>query len=336
MPNVQNIRTAARNILFVAAATFALIFIAAATAAARNRGGDTLRILAIGNSFSDDAMEYLPALLDNLGVENVSLARLFVPGCSLERHMRMYRDDEAAYQYYRSEAGRNRWVRAAHAVSLREALRDGEWDIVVMQQASGFSGRYESYQPHLDSLIAVVRRAQPHARLAWHMTWAYSSGSNHAQFADYGRDRTQMYNAICGAVLQMLAEHPDTFRYLIPSGPVIESLRLSEVNNPPMDFTRDGYHMDFGAGRYALACTWYEVLIRPFTHRSMRGNTLLSTWGDMKVDTRMASYCQQAAWRAARDSHRKVFGARAVTRPARIRDAAHADVVSQDMTIQEK
>ncbi len=327
---------AARITILAAAAMTALLLTAAMPAAARGKGADTLRILAIGNSFSDDAMEYLPALLDNLGVENVSLARLFVAGCSLERHMKMYDSDEAAYQYYRSEAGRNRWVKAARTVSLRQALADGEWDIVVMQQASGFSGRYESYEPYLDSLIAAVRRAQPRARLAWHMTWAYASGSSHAQFADYGRDRTRMYDAICDAVRQMLDEHPHTFRYLIPSGAVIESLRLSEVNNPPMDFTRDGYHMDFGAGRYALACTWYEVLIRPFTHRTMRNNSLLSIWGEMKVDDRMASYCRQAAWRAARGPRRKVFEARAVTKPTRARWKGHIDVVSQDMTIYEK
>ena len=327
---------AARITILAAAAMTALLLTAAMPAAARGKGADTLRILAIGNSFSDDAMEYLPALLDNLGVENVSLARLYVAGCSLERHMKMYNNDKAAYQYYRSEAGCNRWAKAARNVSLRQALADGVWDIVVMQQASGFSGRYESYEPYLDSLIAIVRRAQPHARLAWHMTWAYASGSTHPQFADYGSDRTQMYEEICGAVRQMLHEHPHTFRYLIPSGPVIESLRLSEVNNPPMDFTRDGYHMDFGAGRYALACTWYEVLIRPFTHRTMRNNSLLSIWGDMKVDDRMASYCRQAAWRAARGPRRKVFEARAVTKPARARWKGHIDVVSQDMTIYEK
>ena len=327
---------AARITILAAAAMTALLLTAAMPAAARGKGADTLRILAIGNSFSDDAMEYLPALLDNLGIENVSLARLYVAGCSLERHMKMYNNDKAAYQYYRSEAGCNRWAKAARNVSLRQALADGVWDIVVMQQASGFSGRYESYEPYLDSLIAVVRRAQPRARLAWHMTWAYASGSTHPQFADYGSDRTQMYEEICGAVRQMLHEHPHTFRYLIPSGPVIESLRLSEVNNPPMDFTRDGYHMDFGAGRYALACTWYEVLIRPFTHRTMRNNSLLSIWGDMKVDDRMASYCRQAAWRAARGPRRKVFEARAVTKPARARWKGHIDVVSQDMTIYEK
>ena len=181
--------------------------------------------------------------------------------------------------------------------------------VFTMTGAScSFFRRLEAYNPQTISCAVCVTEA--------------ISGANTCPLSD--------------AVRQMLDEHPHTFRYLIPSGAVIESLRLSEVNNPPMDFTRDGYHMDFGAGRYALACTWYEVLIRPFTHRTMRNNSLLSIWGDMKVDDRMASYCRQAAWRAARGPRRKVFEARAVTKPARARWKGHIDVVSQDMTIYEK
>ena len=47
---------------------------------------DTLRILAIGNSFSDDATEYLPGLLEAAGIHNVILERLYIGGYTLERH----------------------------------------------------------------------------------------------------------------------------------------------------------------------------------------------------------------------------------------------------------
>ena len=45
---------------------------------------DTLRILAIGNSFSDDATQYLPDLLEAAGIHNVILGRLYIGGCTLE------------------------------------------------------------------------------------------------------------------------------------------------------------------------------------------------------------------------------------------------------------
>ena len=51
---------------------------------------DTLRILGIGNSFTDDGMMYLPELLEAAGIRNVVLGRLYIAGCSLERHCREY------------------------------------------------------------------------------------------------------------------------------------------------------------------------------------------------------------------------------------------------------
>ena len=49
---------------------------------------DTLRILAVGNSFSDDGTEYLPGLLEAAGIHNVIVARLYIGGCTLERPRR--------------------------------------------------------------------------------------------------------------------------------------------------------------------------------------------------------------------------------------------------------
>ena len=270
-----------------------------ATPAAARKYGDTLRILAIGTSFSDDGMEHLPALLEDLGVENVELARLYVGGCTLERHMQFYDKQEEAYLFYHSKAGENRWVKAEQKVSMQYALEMGQWDIITMQQASGVSGLYESYVPHLERLIQAVKRAQPQAELVWHMTWSYSTDSTHGEFPNYDRNQQKMYQAITDCVHRLLKDYK-VVEKIIPSGTAIQSLRQSAINNSPKDFTRDGYHMDFGAGRYALACTWYEVLVRPYTHRSMMGNTLRLDLGEVKVTDQTAPYCQKAAKRAAK------------------------------------
>ena len=59
---------------------------------------DTLRILGIGNSFTDDGMMYLPELLEAAGIRNVVLGRLYIAGCSLERHCREYAGNAPAYR----------------------------------------------------------------------------------------------------------------------------------------------------------------------------------------------------------------------------------------------
>lgn len=270
-------------------------YISPATAQKNDDG--VLRILAIGNSFSDDGMEHLPALLESLGVKDVELARLYVGGCTLARHMEFYNKQEAAYLFYHSKAGENRWTQQS-GVTMQQALAMGEWDIITMQQASGVSGLYNSYVPHLEQLIEVVSKVQPQAEIVWHMTWAYSIESQHPEFPNYDRNQQKMLDAIHQCVRNLKRDYK--IKTIIPSGTAIQSLRLSEVNNPPMEFTRDGYHMDYGAGRYAAACTWYETLIKPYTRRSMMGNTLRLEMGNLHVTDQNAPYLQKAAKRAAK------------------------------------
>ena len=270
-----------------------------ATPATARKYGDTLRILAIGNSFSDDGMEHLPAILEDLGVDNVELARLYVGGCTLERHYNFYNNEEAAYLFYHSKAGENKWTKAEEKVSMQYALAMGEWDIITLQQASGVSGIYDSYVPYLEQLINIVSKAQPQAELVWHMTWSYSTDSNHNEYPNYDRDQKKMYQAITDCVHRLLKDYKAIDK-IIPSGTTIQSLRQSAINNAPKDFTRDGYHMDFGAGRYALACTWYESIVKPYIKRSMMGNGVRLELGDIKVTDITAPYCQKAAKQAVK------------------------------------
>lgn len=273
-----------------------VIFATPATAQ-RNNDDGVLRILAIGNSFSDDGMEHLPALLENLGVESVELARLYVGGCSLMQHTHFYKNQSAAYMFYHSKAGENRWS-MQNPVTMQHALNMGEWDIISLQQVSGDSGVYDSFLPYLQELIDIVRTAQPKAEIVWHMTWAYSSKSPHGDFPKYDCDQQKMFEAIQLCVRNLKKEHKE-IKTIIASGTAIQSLRMSEVNNPPMDFTRDGYHLDLGNGRYAAACVWYETLIEPYTHISMVGNTLRPEVGS-PVTEQMAPYIHKAASRAVK------------------------------------
>ena len=266
---------------------------------AQQRGNDTLRILAVGNSFSDDAMEYLPALLADLEIKDVELARLYVGGCSLQRHVAFHNKDEAPYIFHLSKAGKNRWQQQKGTYSLQQVLSMGEWDIITLQQQSGFSGIYDSFEPHLGELIAIIKESQPNARIAWHMTWSYSSNSNHNDFPRYEKSQLKMLQAIHDASKSAMEAHPE-IEIVIPAGTAIQSLRKSAINNYPQDLTRDGYHMGFGAGRYALACAWYEELIKPHTRISMAGNTLRINNGSVAVTPIVAAYCQKAAKRAAK------------------------------------
>ena len=231
---------------------------------------------------------------------SVELARLYVGGCSVERHMQFFDKQQSAYTFYTSKAGENKWVKHAEKRSIQSALAMGEWDIITMQQASGYSGQYETIKPHLERLVAVVKKAQPQAHLAWHITWSYSTASKHQHFPHYDNSQPKMDAAIMQAVMQIKSDF-DCFDYFIPSGTAIRMLRLSPVNNAPNDFTRDGYHLDYGAGRYAAACVWYETLVRPFDGEKVSTSTLeIHDKGILKAEGECAAYCRRAAELAAK------------------------------------
>ena len=78
---------------------------------------DTLRILGVGNSFTDDGMMYLPDLLAAAGIHNVVLGRLYYPGCSLRQHCEFDAADAPRYIYYKST--QNRWETVSDAATIR-------------------------------------------------------------------------------------------------------------------------------------------------------------------------------------------------------------------------
>ncbi|MBO7740780.1 MAG: DUF4886 domain-containing protein [Clostridia bacterium] len=212
-----------------------------------------MKILAIGNSFSDDSMEYLYKIATAEGMQNVTLGNLYIGGCTLATHLSNAQNNTPAYEYRKNT--NDLWVTTPNT-TLLSGILDEEWDIITMQQASGYSGLGASYAP-LDELISFVKQHKPkHCRLAWNMTWAYQKGSDHPDFINYNRDQATMYQAICTAVESKILSRVD-FSLLLCPGTAIQNLRTSFVGDT---LTRDGYHLSFTLGRYLAAYTWFATL----------------------------------------------------------------------------
>ena len=129
-----------------------------------------MKILSIGNSFSHNAQTYLYQLAyaDRFPMKT---ANLYIGGCSLETHYNNMKSGAKANPFYLNgnESG--------FMVSIEEALRSDSWDFVTLQQASHFSGEYETYFPYIDELAKFVRKKCPRAEILIHQTWAYEEGS---------------------------------------------------------------------------------------------------------------------------------------------------------------
>ena len=144
------IRTVRRwtALLLTLAMTFALlpagVRAADSTGAALFSKGRTLRILALGNSFSVDGFHYLYQMAESAGYD-VVIGNLYASACSLSTHWKNAEQDLEAYTYYKiSDETDGAWG-SAREVSIAQALQDEQWDVVTLQQASAVSGVSDSY-----------------------------------------------------------------------------------------------------------------------------------------------------------------------------------------------
>ena len=60
--------------------------------------GNKMKVLAIGNSFSNDAMRYLHGIAKADGVD-MKTVNLFIGGCPLSRHYANIHNDAADYDF---------------------------------------------------------------------------------------------------------------------------------------------------------------------------------------------------------------------------------------------
>ena len=236
-----------KKLIFVM--VFALISIIGASAQR-----DTVRILAIGNSFSEDAVEqHLYDLAKAEGLP-VVIGNMYIGGCPLERHVNNAKDDAPAYRYRKIDADGN--MVQINDFSLSKALKDDDWDYVSLQQSSPNSGLPQTYEPWLEDLIAYVASFVPDAEIVFHMTWAYDVDSKHRNFPNYDCDQMKMYNAIVSTVKKQTAR--TGVKTVIPAGTAVQNARSTALVSK---ITRDGYHMSKPHGRYIVACTWLEKIL---------------------------------------------------------------------------
>ena len=128
----------------------------------------TLKILAIGNSFSTDCMQYLYDIARSGGVEEIVLGNLYYGGCSLAQHLGFAKSDSPSYT----------------------------------------CGLVSSYGKTLTELLDIVEAKAPDAKFIWNMTWAYQQDSTHSSFPNYDRSQQKMYDMIIDCMHQCIETEP--------------------------------------------------------------------------------------------------------------------------------
>ncbi len=250
-----------------------------------------VKVLAIGNSFSQDAIEqYLYELARAQG-DSLVIGNAYIGGCSIDRHYTNLVKDSALYAYRKVVGGvrseRKKWT-------LKQIIRDEQWDIISLQQASQLSGVFDSYK----NLPAFKRLVESyvtnfHVEFVWHMTWAYAEDFKSSRFQPYDYKQRQMYSDIVSTMLSVMPAIGNP--RIVPTGTAVQLVRyrLGDILN------RDGMHLSYTLGRYTAACTWCEFL----TGRIVDGNSYYPA----TINETEAQICQEEAHEAVFMSQRGRF-----------------------------
>lgn len=205
-----------------------------------------MKILTIGNSFSADATRYLHQIAKSDNYD-LTVVNLYIGGCTLYTHYKNMLEDSKAYAMeFNGES-------TGFLVSIKDALLANNWDYVSLQQASWDSVDYETYQPYMHELVKYVKKYCPKSKLIIHQTWAYEQGSSMLEGHKYD-DCMDMFADAQKAYQEAVKD--ECADIMIPSGELVRRLIATGVKG----MYRDGFHMSYGLGRYALALLWYGML----------------------------------------------------------------------------
>ena len=256
---------------------FIALFVFAISANAR-----VVKVLSIGNSFSQDVVEQHLFELANAENTTLIIGHLYIGGCSLKKHLANVRGEKAAYSYRKIGKDGNKVV--TPKISIQYALADEKWDYVMVQQVSGLSGVYASFGKYLPEYLATLRSLTPYKpKFLLMQTWAYQSDSDHDSFSIYNYDQMTMYKAVVESYCKVFNDKQYKFHALIPNGTAIQNARTYFGDK----MTRDGYHLDKRVARYIGACTMCEVLLG----KSVLGNKYKPDW----LSDEEARFAQKAA-----------------------------------------
>lgn len=219
----------------------------------------SLKLLAIGNSFSDDTMDKAYYLAKSLGVTDIELGILYIGGCSIETHYSNAMKDATKYEYrkWNSKDEATPSYVTVNNMSMEFGIRNEKWDFICLQQASVDSGLPSTYEK-LPLLMDYVKSVSTNKdmQFIWNMTWAYESTSSHSGFINYDKDQMKMYNCIVETVKDKII--PLDFVKIIPTGTAIQNARTSFYGDT---LTRDGFHLTVDLGRYTAGLTLMGVLL---------------------------------------------------------------------------
>lgn len=231
-----------------------------------------IQLLSIGNSYSQDALAYVPFIMQNMGVDvDILIGILMQSGSSLEMHVDNFEKNANVYTFYLYNGGLS-WKNYGER-TIQWALDKCKWDIVTLQQSSTTASIWSEYQPWCNKLINdVCGYVDYPVKFIWYQTPTRSAESNGG--ANWSDDTIYEYFKKTAANSQKILEET-LCEEVVPVGTAIQNARsitrikaLGDYAKNPLNTSgfgyltpNDGVHLQEGLPCQIAAYTFVQVLL---------------------------------------------------------------------------
>ena len=239
---------------------------------------EQLKVLDIGNSYTEDSTHYIPEIVSASGIDvsDMCLYRAIRGSASFKTWWDCYHNlDNASYSISRVvgeiEQDVSGTAAANNGEKFRNTLNNNKWDLIIIHQVSTYAPYYDRWNEnnnagYLDKFIRLLRKLQPEATIGFLLVHSYWSGyGGNAEKSSLDR-----WKLIAQSAMRLRANYGIDF--IIPYGTAIQNLRASSLNND-YDLTADGTHCANGLADYTAACAYFQSLFAPRYGVSILGNS---------------------------------------------------------------
>lgn len=235
-----------------------------------------MRLLIIGNSYSVDAVAYLPELLNHNGI-SYTIGVVYYSGQGLDAHISAF-DNGYAHEYYEYSSDIGYWQRLENS-STKSVLDRIEWNAVFFHEVSGNSTNLTAIKKSLKQLLNKVDEYISYkTNYGYILTPAYGT-----QSSGYSESMWEGINEV-GKYLMNVKE----IDFIVPIHTAIENARTNIVLQSfgaDLMASASDRHIEDGIGRYIEACTMYTYLKQFFgNYRDVRDSSFVPKYGDNVSD----------------------------------------------------
>lgn len=253
-------------------------------------GKRPLKILALGNSYTNNATEYISRIAESMGLE-IKAASLYKDGCMIQGHLERYEAyEKLGHDAYYASSNSIKYIHLnvngvadTSILSMQEAIASDDWDFIVLQQAPNSCDKIEKYwteeNPDVVTLYNYVqaeltKNNNSKCEILLHQPWSFShemSIDNNYQWYPVDYENTRDFFLKIEETVDQAAKIVQREKGLdapldiIPAGEAMQLAKdefsfgdtYNNTNSLYADFIS---HLSNPIGRYMIACLWIEKM----------------------------------------------------------------------------